>query len=721
METSSTFRDRFLQVWQKTGSRPPSPSIGQIIAFHLQTLNRLLQDEIHTGSGHVCLQNVATSQVYTLVASIGSAAVNEPGKGEVVRFFNFLIESEEVDFMQDIAFADRLTHFIRGDSHGHVVPPDTGSGMVELLFAVAAKLRQRRTLPSAWFRPNPDGPNGEQGHSSNKRVLVSTFQEFPLVYMLLEYVHHEGKSGDFARTGLLYVLESAARFNELEKWIIESEVATMMASGLGALYSQLSRYLISNLHESSSELAKINSKVALSYSKESMPAVLAFSNVTNIDHPSHAEPIFSAALQANLETFLSFLVFWQDALERCPSHEIKATLLDHFDFLFLRPLLYPSLVESSDMDSGSSVAAMTYLRAILESLSHPDLIRLMLQYMFGAPAISGKDSKPLRPSTLARRRKSESLINNNAIRIDDPSPDLITLTDILRGYLESRNQQTVTAALRLLAIILRYWHDCASRTLIKVQPPDNSARRRSMSTHHQHLEILYSMAEEISDDDALGQSYESHLEDAQVLLETHPCSADQLLPPDIDALEKVKPGNRVRQCIILQHDLLLACLLSLLENFLTNEIVVNLSLSENLAALAACRETSLEGWLLASPSDGSEQEEQPVRNIDASDRSFHAASPVFARLESLVERIEKLRHDIEDFDIHLAERRHVFKVGGDIDEALAVYSRTAKPPQAISFTKSFQFGGESILLFPTAQAVSLLDGVKLNTLPKRPS
>ncbi|KAL9002723.1 MAG: hypothetical protein Q9188_004362 [Gyalolechia gomerana] len=621
-------------------------------------MNRLLQDEIHTGSGHVCLQNVATSQVYILVTSIGSAAVNEQAKREAAHFVNFLIDSEEVDFIQDAAFADRLTSFIRDDSRASLVTPDAESGMAELLFAIAAKLRQRRTIPSAWFRPNQEG---ERGRSSNNNVSLSRFQEFPLVYMLLEYVHHKGKSGDFARTGLLYILESAAWSDELEKWIIESELATMMASGLGALYSQLS------------------SKVVLSYTKESMPPILVFSNINNFDQPSNAEPISSAALQANLATFLSFVVFWQDALERCPSHEIKATLLDHFDFLFLRPLLYPSLVESSDIDSGSSVAVMTYLRAILESLSHPDLIRLMLHYMLGEPTKSGEDSKPSRPSTLARRRKSESLINNNAIRIDDPSPDLIALTDILRGYLESHNQQTVTASLRLLASILHSWHKFANRTLMKVQLSNNSTNKRSMSTHHRYLEILYSMAESISDDDALGQYYESHLEDAQVVLESHPCFAAQLLPPGADVSEKILPRNNVKQRIIIQDDPLFVCLLSLLENFLTNDIVVNLSLSENLAALASCKETSLEGWLLASASDGNEREEQPVMNVHASDRSSHAVSPVFARLESLVERIERLRRDIEDFDIYLAERRHVFKVEGDIDDALADVSVRGSP------------------------------------------
>ncbi len=55
-------------------------------------------------------------------------------------------------------------------------------------------------------------------------------------------MHHEGRVGDFARTGLLYIIEAASSSIDLEQWIVESDLATLMASGLGALYSQLSRY-----------------------------------------------------------------------------------------------------------------------------------------------------------------------------------------------------------------------------------------------------------------------------------------------------------------------------------------------------------------------------------------------------------------------------------------------------------------------------------------------
>lgn len=326
------------------------------------------------------------------------------------------------------------------------------------------------------------------------------------------------------------------------------------------------------------------------------------------------------------------------------------------------------------MDSGSSVAVLTYLTYILETLNHDGLIRLILHYMLGTPAQPPQDSKPSRPSTLAQRRKSETLISNNAIRVDDPSPDLITLTNILHGYLGSQNHQTITASLRLLATILESWHEFANTRLLKVQI-SRANRKRSKSIHDQQLEILYSLAEAILDHDALEESYESHLQDAQMMLEMHPCSADQLLPLNIEALEKMVLRAPPEQRIVLPDDTLLTCLLSLLDQFLVNDIAVNLSLSETLAALASCRETRLEGWLLGSALevsvDTETKAEKHSRDIPSSISRPEVASPVFSRLASLVERIDRLRQDIQDFDIYLAERRHVFKVGGEIDDALA--------------------------------------------------
>ncbi|KAI4279857.1 MAG: hypothetical protein L6R38_004917 [Xanthoria sp. 2 TBL-2021] len=701
----TTFKRTYLQLqqsWQRGGQKQADPAFGATITPYLQSINRILRDEIHTPAPHLCIQNVVTAQLYVLLSSVGATVCNEQATKEIFRFFGLLVDTEDEDFINDTSLADRLIVFVQAvSSVASTRGFDVEIEIAELLFAIAAKLRQQSEVQPAWFRPSVDA---ELDSLPSASTPVQRSQDFPLVFMLLEYVHYDGKVGDFARTGLLYILESVGRSYKLEKWIIESELATMMASGLGALYSQLS------------------SKVALTHASGSVPPILTFSDVMDPTSSSDAEPIFSTALQGNLATFLSYLAFWQDMLERCPSVDIKATLLDHFDFLFLRPLLYPSLVESSDIDSGSSVAVMTYLRSILENITHTDIIRLLLHYMLGNSNEQRQDTKLSRPTALARRRKSENLITNNANRRDHPSPDLLTLTNILQGYLTSRNQQTVTASLRLLATILRSWHDMAATKLFRVQLAKTAGKERSMEIHDQYLDLLYSMAEDILDEEDLEACYESHLQDAQVNIELHACFVQQLTAAETDCSEAhLLPKDNERQHEIIAEDPLFACLLSLLEDFLVNDIESNLSLSETFAALASCGETTLEGWLLVpKPSilfppmskDAARSLDVSAVNSQAPATTMSTVSPILTRLGALVERIDKLRADIQDFDIYLAERRHVFRVGEEIDEAVAeVPIRKSQDMGDVSLGQALRVAGTQPTLNTTKRRRNLSSDV----------
>lgn len=237
---------------------------------------------------------------------------------ETIEIFKVLLDSEEGDFLQDKTFADALigyvsTLFMAG------LNADTEARMVELLFAIAAKLRLQPEILSAWFRPSSKGLEDSaelaQGGASPK-------EDFPLFHLTVAYIHHDGKVGDFARTGLLYLIESAGQSTALEQWIIESDLATLMASGLGALYSQLSR------------------KLVVAFDQGAVPAIVSFSDSLPMEAQSDAEKTTSLDFKAHLNTFLSDLIFWQDVLEHCTSDEVKHSLLDHFKFLFLQQLLY---------------------------------------------------------------------------------------------------------------------------------------------------------------------------------------------------------------------------------------------------------------------------------------------------------------------------------------------------------------------------------------------
>ena len=638
-----------------------------------------------------------------------------------LEIFKILIDCEEVDFLEEKTFADALLSFIGTISTigPLMVSVDTEGRIVEVLFAIASRLRLQPKLLPTWFRPNTTAGERDIGPHTRKDKDI-----FPLFYLTLDYVHHDGRVGDFARTGMLYIIELASHSEALERWIVESDLATLMASGLGALYSQLSR------------------KLVLSFAKDTVPAILSFSETPRPKTPSDAEKTTSPDFQAHLATFLSYLVFWQDVLEHCGSEDVKRSLLDHFRFLFLQQLLYPSLMESSDADGGSSVAVLTYLRCIIESTDNPELIHLTLQYLLAIPNIPEDERKPARPATLARRRKSQTLITNLAEVQEKPMPDLFTLVDLVITSLRSRNQQTITATLRLVSVIVSRQHQFALSTMIKTQDSGNLLIR-TIDAHLRDTALLFSMAEDLIFHDDLREAYDAHLEDARVLLETHCCSPLLLpLPTSKMGVEKeifthfVERGDALKPLLLQHDDPLLQALISLLEDFLVNDVSTNLGLTQAFATLVSCGNIRLEYWLLPGPADSVASPKRSAISDDGLDESghndtttfnhgvchnnqnaethkqtsppeshvgSHIASSVFAALDSLVEQVETFRHNIQEFDTYLAERRHVFKIGDDIDKDVAngsgaasrrsedstrpTYSKAANPAQIGSISE----------------------------------
>jgi hypothetical protein len=122
------------------------------------------------------------------------------------------------------------------------VGEDIEADIVELLFGIAAKIRLQPEILPVWFTTHKADPNGRLVNQKVDFAGVTQKEDFPLCYQLIDHVHHEGRIGDFARTGLLYIFESASKSITLEQWIVNSDLPTLMATGLGALYSQLSRY-----------------------------------------------------------------------------------------------------------------------------------------------------------------------------------------------------------------------------------------------------------------------------------------------------------------------------------------------------------------------------------------------------------------------------------------------------------------------------------------------
>ncbi len=74
------------------------------------------------------------------------------------------------------------------------------------------------------------------------------------------------------------------------------------------------------------------------YSKNTIPTIVTFSEISQSSCVDPQETVL-VDFQANFDAFLTHLTFWQDMLEQCASSDIKQTLLDHFEFLFLQQVL----------------------------------------------------------------------------------------------------------------------------------------------------------------------------------------------------------------------------------------------------------------------------------------------------------------------------------------------------------------------------------------------
>jgi len=164
---------------------------------------------------------------------------------EAIALFSFFLNNDvDNDLLALDTFAQALLVLTDDILAAVTVNTDIQVAALALLFDVASKLRVYPEAVHAWFtRVKEDRTNEEISTNIPETVfeMDADRTSFPLSQHFLNHIHQEGKTGDFARTGLLYIYDAATKSDRLETWIIESDLPRLLASGLGALYSQLSR------------------------------------------------------------------------------------------------------------------------------------------------------------------------------------------------------------------------------------------------------------------------------------------------------------------------------------------------------------------------------------------------------------------------------------------------------------------------------------------------
>lgn len=340
---------------------------------------------------------------------------------------------------------------------------------------------------------------------------------------------------------------------------------------------------------------------------------------------------------------------------------------------------------------------MTYLRRILESLDHPDMIHLILHYLLALPDTTPTPSGSKPSVSEARKRKSLDLATLVALQVEGGAPALYNLVDLILGSLRSESSQTVTVTLQLVSVILKRHHRYAVTTLLRTGQVSSDGPQRSIAAHEREIECLLTMAENLGGDDDFDEVYENHIKDSMNILESHTCSLP-LVAPKSTATSKF-PGSQatipgaprdIRPHTLRPEDPVLMTLMDILSTFFINSVEINLSLTATIVDLATCGFMSVDGWLLPDPSkyvyEESEEgrvdeitedlllanigdpdeilEKSQIRALKLTQRRLEwSETPkpeLLTRLDRLVDQVDSYRNAIPRFEDILQQRRDAF-------------------------------------------------------------
>lgn len=487
----------------------------------------------------------------------------------------------------------------------------------QLLFIMASKMKSHPTILTHWFDVLGI-TNTLKSHGYDDDSGLSHNELFPLFYLLLDFVHHEGKVGEYARTGILYLVDVISMSEVLETWILQSDLCTLMASGLGALYSQLNRGV--------KKLAAINSGAPPTVSIMANDMVKKSTSTT-----TSASSLFdeeSKECKAHLGNFISYLQFWQDMLTFSKSEKLRKSLIGHFDLLFLRQLLYPSIIWSGDSEGGYSGPLLTILRNILEVLEYNNpLSQLILCYFLGIEKKSLQDYTYL----VGGGGGAETENTRDLLYNDENGTVVLTLKDIIFTCLERPKLKLI--GLQLLATLIRKYYPYVMGTIFSTTTTNSLLKETPI--YLKELSILQGIKVDIEAGSSHMNSYASDIEISMINNPYREQQSERSLYP-----HELNPDDKFMKKLY-----------EILANFYWNKTEINLALTGVFVELGVCGWISL-SWLLNNKNTNS------VLSIlkQLSDQYQHYSLT-----------IENFNHDLNEFDKNL-------KMSENLGEAIIKHS-----------------------------------------------
>ena len=360
-----------------------------------------------------------------------------------------------------------------------------------------------------------------------------TEYEFLLFNYLLRFVHREGQIGDFARAGLLFLMDVAMSPGDQEhrlskdspenaaadpiadaalslaEYILDGDFSDVLGAGLGAVYSQLP----SKLQVYAPTVAEENRSASMVLG--GLPTddedAKSQNETREGNHPLGVEDSRTTDFKTRLDHFLKLLEFLEDIFRRNVPKGDPDTYLDPSALVgtavvnsilaairqtFLENVLYPSILECSDVD-GSAVAVMSYIEIMIRTLERGQLTDLLVNFLVSEDNDDVPKLRPRPHSTLTlgssgprepqnseaqnklRRRRSSAMM---LLELEAPastkqsdyftSLGRFTLKDLLISNLRSNDPPTAAAALQLFNSLLIYYSPlCVAKLLVVVRDP----------------------------------------------------------------------------------------------------------------------------------------------------------------------------------------------------------------------------------------------------------
>ncbi|KAF9451039.1 hypothetical protein P691DRAFT_664000 [Macrolepiota fuliginosa MF-IS2] len=435
-------------------------------------------------------------------------------------------------------------------------PSEYEEDLVNLLCILCSRIRIYRELlmiffhDKHWYRSEPlfaieeedeeeDDEEREREHSPapSQETITSaepltvhrkSEYEFLLFNYLLRFVHREGKIGEFSRAGLLFLMDVAMSPGEqpqqvdgqaegivptdpivdaalaLAEYILDGDFSEVLGAGLSAVYSLLPSKI--EFFPKVEELASGDAMtigaigVLTQEAEERLELEKERGRAIGIEDANNAD------FKQRLDHFLKLLEFLQDVLKRNIKEDnvdtsalvgtaIVQSILDAVRRIFLENVLYPSILECSDLD-GSAVAVMSYIEVMLRILPDGPLSDLLVTFLINEENDEPRPSQrpqallnlghssappPSRSVDAAAKRKRRKSSAMTLLEMEAPdtrrmteyfTTSRFTLKDLLMTNLRSKSQATVTTTIQLLqTLLLRFPQLTIERIFIVIQDP----------------------------------------------------------------------------------------------------------------------------------------------------------------------------------------------------------------------------------------------------------